>query len=206
MKSSITYSGRSIAGWGVFLVLLLCAGCAGSGKSSYYTLYPMGWLSPKNTSIDSGVFIEIGPVSIPEYIDRSQIVSRKSRYSVDVSDMNHWAETLDGAIQSVITENIANILDTDSVYGYPWKTGVPAYQVKVDIIKFDGALPGNVELFARWSLLKNGSESIVENQKFHTRKPIAGEGYEGMVSTMSLVLYDMSYNIAQTIGADQTGN
>ena len=198
---SITHSLRYIAGWGGILLLLGAAGCAGSQKSSYFTLYPMTWLTPKYVSEDSGISIGIGPVSISEYLNRSQIVSRASRYEIEISDLNLWAERLDTTIPKIVSENISKILSTDRVYIYPWTQTAPDYQVKIDIIQFDGSIPGNVVLFSRWSLLKNGKETDIINQQYNTRKPIAGQGYEGMVSTMSLVLYDLSHHIGETINA-----
>jgi len=198
-NGSITHSIRNCAGWGILLTLFLMAGCAGSEKSSYFTLYPMSWLTPKYNRLDSDVSIGIGPVSIPEYLERSQIVSRQSRYSVEISDFNYWAEPLETSIPKVISENLSTILSTDSVYPYPWKTASPEYQVRIEVLQFDGSMPGNVLIYSRWSLLKNGEETNIRNKKFHTKKPIAGQGYEGMVSTMSMVLYDLSYHIAKTL-------
>jgi uncharacterized lipoprotein YmbA len=196
---SITHSLRYVAGWGGILLFMAVAGCAGSQKSSYFTLYPMTWLTPKYVSEDTGISIGIGPVSIPEYLNRSQIVSRPGRYEIEISDINLWAESLDATIPKIVSENISKILSTDRVYIYPWTQKAPDYQVKIDIIQFDGSMPGNVVIFSRWSLLKDGEETDIINQQFNTRKPIAGQGYEGMVSTMSLVLYDLCYHIGETI-------
>jgi hypothetical protein len=41
-------------------------------------------------------------------------------------------------------------------------------------------------------------------QKFSDRKPIAGQGYQGLVSAMSHSLYDMSHVIAHHLMAEAT--
>jgi hypothetical protein len=44
--------------------------------------------------------------------------------------------------------------------------------------------------------LKNGRETQINRRKYIDKKPIAGQGYSGMVSAMSLVLYDLSREFA----------
>lgn len=190
----------------VFYVLGLL-GCTGSEKSNFYMLGSMDQFSATISNTDSvDISIGIGPLTIPEYLNRPQIVTRSGRYEIDIAEFDRWAESLEDAIPGVIAENLSSLLSTDRVYTYPWPIKAPAYDLKIEIIRFDGTLPGSVELTARWTLSKGGMETRIHRKKFIDKKPIAGQGYSGMVSAMSLVLYDMSREIADSIIRDIKGD
>lgn len=183
----------------IFAVFSL-GGCAGSEKSNFYMLYPLTMLSPtpaNSEAVDAS--IGIGPVAIPEYLNRPQIVTRTGTYEVDISEFNRWAGSLETSISMVMAENLSAFFSSDRIFTYPWFFKTPDYQVRIEFIQFDGKIPGNVVMIARWSLFKSGTEDPITSRKYYEKKPIAGQGYPGMVSTMSLLLYDMSREIADTL-------
>ena len=155
----------------------------------------------------SRLSIGIGPVYVPEYLNRPQIVTRTGMQEIDIAKFDRWGDSLGTSVSSVIADNVSALLSTDRVFEYPWKgNNALDYQVVVDIRRFDGSIPGNVELLARWTLLKDGKETRKGIQKFYGKKPIAGQGYPGLVSTMSLVLYDLSKEIAGAVALAQAGD
>jgi uncharacterized lipoprotein YmbA len=146
--------------------------------------------------------IGIGPVGIPEYLNRSQIVQRTGRYQVGVAEFDKWAEPLEFSIPRVVAENLSALLSTEDIQMYPWESESPEFRIRIDIVRFDSASDGNVELTARWGLLRGTDERKIVWQKFSDKKPIPGQGYEGLVSAMSHTLYDMSYEIARHLMAE----
>lgn len=186
-----------------FLICLV--GCAGSSKTNFFKLSAMRFLTPTSDLETRDFSLGVGPVSIPDYLNRPQIVTRLSSYSVGISEFDRWADSLEKSIPRVISENISTLLATNRVYTYPWRQGTPRFQVMMDIVQFEGSIPGNVEFLSRWTLLKDGAETPIVNARFHCQKPIAGQGYEGMVSAMSLVLLEMSRHISETIASEFPG-
>lgn len=183
------------------------AGCTGSEKSNFYMLDPLVRFSPAEPDADGvDISIGIGPVTIPEYLNRPQIVTRSSQYEIEIGEFDRWAETLEASVPRVLGENLSALLSTNRVYIFPWPKKNPEYQLLIDIIQFDGKLPGNVELTARWTLLKDGLETRIYRKRFSDKKPIAAQGYSGMVSAMSLVLYDLSREIADSVLAEELDN
>jgi len=184
--------------------LLICmfsvfglAGCTRSEKSNFYILDSLDRFSPATLNAEAvDISVGIGPLTIPEYLNRTQIVTRSGRYELEIAEFERWAETLEDAIPRVLAENLSVLLSTDRVFTYPWLKETPAYQLKIEVIQFDGSIPGNVELTARWTLLKDDRETLISRRKYIAKKPIAGQGYSGLVSAMSLVLYDLSREIA----------
>jgi uncharacterized protein len=189
-------------------VVAFCfSGCAGTENSRFYTLDYLAMASSGSPDAgSSGVSIGIGPVQLPEYLNRPQIVTRTDRYKINVAEFDRWAAPLDEAFSRVLAENLSILLSTDRVSVYPRQTSRRFdYQVPIEIIRFDGTIPGDANLMVRWSLLKEGKETRITMKKFHGGKPIAGQGYSGLVSAMSLGIYDLSREIANVILTDRQG-
>ena len=189
----------------VFLLLVLysLSGCGGSKPSNFYLLRPHTQFAPLVSKTDSlDVAISVGPISIPGYLTRPQIITRLGRNEVNVSDYDRWADSLDESIPRVVSENLSSLLSTDRVYTYPRHVSSTDYRVLMEIIQFDAAIPGNVELVTLWTLVRGDTEAPITHRRYYNKTPIAGQGYPGMVSTMNLVLYDMSRVIAEAVVQD----
>lgn len=197
-----------------FAAVLLCSlifmcftGCAGSEKSRFYTLAYLARASSGTSDAGSaGISVGIGPVHLPEYLDRPQIVTRTGNYKLDLAEFDRWAAPLDAVFSRVLAEDLSILLSTDRIYIYPWNTSRRLdYQVLIEIIQFDGGIPGDADLFVRWSLLKEGKETQITLEKFHSGKPIAGQGYPGLVAAMSLGISDLSREIADAVLSERLG-
>ena len=183
------------------LTFLCFTGCARTDKLRFYTLDYLARTSSGSSDAGyAGVSVGIGPVHLPEYLNRPQIVTRTGRYKLDVAEFDRWAAPLDAVFSRVLAENLSILLKTDRIYIYPWDTSRSLdYQVPIEIIQLDGNVPGDADLLVRWSLLKEGKETRIIQKKFHSGKPIAGQGYSGLVTAMSLELVDFSREIADAI-------
>ena len=183
------------------LLFLCLTGCAGTEKSRFYTLDYLARASSVPPNAESaGISIGIGPVHLPDYLDRKQIVTRPDKYRLKIAEFDRWAAPLDASFSRVLAENLSILLSTDRIFLYPWNTSRTIdYQVPIEIIQLDGKIPGDANLLVRWSLLKEGKETRIVNKKFQGRKPIAGQGYSGLVTAMSLGIVDLSKEIADTI-------
>jgi uncharacterized lipoprotein YmbA len=195
-----------------FTTVLLCGllffcftGCARSERARFYMLDYLARVSSELPGAESaGVSVGIGPVHLPEYLNRPQIVTRTSRYKLDIADFDRWAAPLDAVFSRVLAENLSILLSTDRVHIYPWNAShLLDCQVPIEIIQLDGSIPGNAELLVRWSLLKDGKETRIILKKFHSRKPIAGQGYSGLVTAMSLGIVDLAREIADAVLAER---
>ena len=186
----------------ILCTFILCVtGCAGTEKSRFYTLDYLAMAPPGSPAAgSSGVSVGIGPVHLPEYLNRPQIVTRTGKYKLDIADFDRWAAPLDAAFSRVLAENLSILLSTDRVFIHPWTPSRRLdYQVPIEIIQLDGSIPGDANLMVRWSLLKDGRETRIILKKFRNGKPIAGQGYPGLVTAMSLCIADLSREIAEAV-------
>lgn len=178
--------------------LLILTGCGSTQPSRFYTLYPLGDLKtePQSTSSGHNIYISIGPVEIPDYLNRPQIAIRTSQNELTLSEYDRWAGSLREDIVRVLSENISRLMAADrlSVVEWGWGAGHD-YRLAVEIKQFDIMPEGNVLLSAEWALIgKNGTRIIARRER--VTEPIGGQRYEARVSSMSKALETLSRDIA----------
>src|SRR5688572_14141193 len=73
------------------LFALLLAGCGATPKESFYTLASA---PPVEPAAAATMTVHVGPVAIPDEVDRTPMVIRKGANQVDIEDFHRWAEPL----------------------------------------------------------------------------------------------------------------
>jgi uncharacterized protein len=188
----------------VAAVLLIVAGCE-SAPTEFYTLSNMQ-LPPGSSSTPQTV-VGVGPVTLPDYLDRPQIVTRASGNRMMLAAFDAWVEPMDGMFSRVLVENLSSLLATDNVVLLPQRRPTPLdYQVEVDVTRFDADLSGRAVLDARWKVFGKDGEPLIEEGRSTVVEPAAGtDSYEDIVAAMSRALAEMSSTIAATIERNRSG-
>jgi uncharacterized protein len=181
--------------------LLLIGGCA-SQPSRFYLLsaLPSSETASPMTAIGQGPALGIGPVTLPKYLDRPQIVTRTGLYQLQLSEYDRWAESLETNFSRVLAENLSLLMLTERVATYPWPRGIPLdYQVSVEVLDFASQRGGESVLLANWTLSRGEGRETLVSRKSRYSGFAAGETYEAMVATMSQMVADLSRDIASAI-------
>ena len=189
---------------------LLITGCGGSSpRVDFYTLNPLtGMKAEANTpATDQKLSIGVGPVEIPEMLDRPQIVTRSGPNKLNVDEFNRWAGRLDESFAQVLAENISLLLATDQVAVYPWQTDFkPRYRVALKIRYFEGQWGKDVFLEAIWSVSSQQSQQSSNVRKSLINEPLSPEpDYEALVAAHSRAIAQLSREIAKEIQNLQSG-
>jgi uncharacterized lipoprotein YmbA len=186
---------------GVALVAsLLGLGACASTPSRFYLLNTL----PASETIpvmaaERGPVIGVGPITFPKYLDRPQLVTRASRNQLTLGEFDRWAEPLQENFSSVLAENLALLIPTDQILRHPWPGSATLdYQVRVEVLHFDGWLGGESSLIARWSILDRAERELL-SRKFHLNTPTGGRDYEAMVVAMNQMLETLSRDIAVAV-------
>jgi uncharacterized protein len=186
------------------LTLTACVNL-GSGTQQTTKFYVLNSLYSAEGDIEietttDETLIGVGPVELPEYVNRPQIITRTSNNELEVAPFARWAEPVESNFSRVVAENLTVLLSTDRVTVYPWKRTVTIdYQVALEVTRFDGVLGGPVSLRARWTVLgDNGAEVFLRRQSSLSTHAEA-DTYEALVAAQSRLLADLSRQIAQAI-------
>ncbi|MCK5554281.1 MAG: membrane integrity-associated transporter subunit PqiC [Deltaproteobacteria bacterium] len=184
------------------LSLVVSGGCATTKPSRFYTLSPVATSGTQTEGETAGpsLAIGVGPIKLPEHLDRPQIVTRTSSNQLELAEFDRWAGSLKDDFSRVLSENLSILLATDRVTVYPWRKSVPIeYQVAVDVARFDAELGGNAWLIARWTVFGGRDKKVLFMERARISEPSSDQGYEAMVAAQSRALAQLSREIADAI-------
>ena len=187
------------------LAVLTASACASSPDSRFYMLAPMQEAVVSAPAIeDSRVSICVGPVLVPGYLDRLPVCVRDSAHEVTYAEFHRWAEPLEDGISRVLVENLSQLLGTARIDVFPWKTPAPAdYQVRIMLIRFDGAHGEQAVLKARWSVAASGQDKPVFETISTFVEQVESGSYEALVQAQNRALERFSREIAAAIQAQK---
>lgn len=155
---------------------------------------------PEEKNLLSHFSVGIGPVRIPAYLDRPQIVTRTDRHEIIINDFHHWAEPLGTNLSRVLREELAVSTGALHTYSHPWKqSDAIDYQIRVEVIQFDANEDGKVTLIAFWRVFESGQNRLLLEKRSSITKRAQGTGTAQRVETMSEVLVLLSNEIASEI-------
>lgn len=186
---------------GTFLLICLFMGCVGgsSQKSVYYVLTASQTLPSLQNSIPE-MGIGVGPVKLPGFLDRPEIVTRQDENHLIVNEFHRWGDSLESQINHVLAENLSARLDTLNVVIYPWKRPLaPKYQLYVDFRRFDGKPGGSVTLQAIWWVVETADDNRLITQRSSITIPIGKDTFEAYVLTQNTALEKLSLEIAEVL-------
>lgn len=181
-------------------LLLALSGCTLTPPTRFYTLSGVA-APPSAAGIAAGQTIGVGPVTLPDYLDRPQIVTRSNANTVRIADFDSWVSPLTTMFQRVLVDNLALLLGTDDLVSLPQRRAVRlAYQVEVDVNRFDADATGRAVLDARWYVYGRDGDQLVQRGRSTITEATAGAGdYEAIAAAMSRALGAMSEEIAEAI-------
>ena len=194
----------------VTFITLLLAGCGSSSQRvEFYTLNPLTGLQAEANipATDQKLSIGIGPVEIPQTLDRPQIVTRSGPNKLNIDEFNRWAGRLDENFARVLAQNISSLLGTDQVAVYPWQTDFkPRYRIALKISYFEGQWGKDVLLEAIWSVTGQQSQQTHTQRKSVINEPLSPEpDYEALVAAHSRAIAQLSREIVKEIQNLQSG-
>ncbi len=182
----------------ISLSILVIAGCAVTPPPTYFQLEEQANL--QLSGIERGVAVGVGPLNLPSYLDRPQIVTRATEHQLALSEFNRWAEPLKESMLRVIAVNLSNKLESTRVFGVPRRSsGVPLeFKVEINVARFDGRLGGEVLLVARWILTDQESQ-VISTKVSIIREQSSGDGYDALIQAQNKTLKMLSEEIAEAI-------
>jgi uncharacterized lipoprotein YmbA len=175
-------------------------GCGSSPKETYYTLSSAATMNgPVPASGESAYSVAVGPVTLPDAVDRPQLVLRVGPNEVTFEELHRWAGALKSEIPRIIAENLAVELNVKRVAAYPQSAGDNAdYRVLVDIQRFDSTLGESVSIDALWTV-KRVSDGVLRTGRSNATESSSGGSYDAVVAAHSRALAAISREISEAI-------
>lgn len=179
------------------LLVALLVGCAAQPETHYYDLVSQSEAS--DARLAETVTLGVGPVSLPQMLDRPNIVVRKGGTKVDVANFHIWAGELEPVFTRILAENVSLQLKHDAVWPSPWDNRFrPEYQVRIFVDRFSGELKGPVMLSLSWTLLADYGQRVVTTQRYRSERQSDGS-YQSYVQALNGLLEGFSGELASEL-------
>jgi uncharacterized protein len=196
-----------VAAIGAFVLgLSVLSGCGSSPPPNLYLLSGSAGPSQMSASPVStrGALhaLSIGVVrpTLPEYLDRPEIVFRDSANQVRVSENDRWAERLPVNMAQVMAQDLTGFLPGATVMALPDESGREVdLEVNLDLTAFEPAADGSAVAVGRWSVRNQRTSEEIAAGRVDLKETTGKSGYAGVAEAMSRNLYAISQQIATAI-------
>lgn len=180
--------------------LLLLAGCIGETQPSQF--YVLSVVEPAAQRSPQGPALSVGPVTLPRYLDRPQIVTRPNPNELSVAEYDRWGGRLEENVSQVLAENLSRRLRTSRVTLFPGEGAAQAdLRVSVAISRFEcTGTGGDCALDARWQIMRPGrgrGEAVIGASSLEAKT--STPGYPGIAGALSRLLGEMASEIAAAV-------
>lgn len=176
---------------------LLLVACSSSPPHNFYLL------SVESQAVASGQSpsLGIGPIEIPEYLNRSSLVYRRGSNQLHIASFERWAEPLADGIQRVLGLNLSAELGTHNIRPHPWqRTDAPGYAVQLWVLSLDAA-DQEAELVVEWRVSRPGESAPLERRISRLSQALPGPEWQAAdaARAYSKLLQALSAEIAAVI-------
>jgi uncharacterized lipoprotein YmbA len=184
------------------LCAIMVAGCLSPRKddSRFYVLSPVA-VDSSIAASSRQILLGLGPVKLPDYLDRKEVVTRYGPNRVELSNVDRWAEPLNADFTRVLAQDLSADLGTQRITFYPWyNTTHVDFQVKVDVYRFESDADGKIDLAAHWQVLDGTGKLLVVRDSTYSETAKPGDAGDD-AAAMSRALGRLSQEIASVIQA-----
>ena len=193
------------------LLLLPLGACTPTPPARLYTLAPA---EAAPIEPGTGTVVGLGPVELPSYLDRPEIVTREGPHEVAIGEFDRWVEPLQPMVVRLLADRLRQATGSREVVPLPARWGAePRHAVAVLVDRFDADETGQVVLDARWRYyqtsdgrsLRSGHE-VISLPPGPASAPATDYGYDmpardypALVATMAHAVDELARRIAAAL-------
>lgn len=180
-----------------FFALLGTAACAAAVPTRFYTLTPQAEPAPQRGS----QVVALGSVTLPDYLDRPEIVTRTGATQVQLGEIDRWAEPLEPMVQRVLGQELARLASVREVVVLPQQRDVRYDRlVEVEVLQFEADAAGKVMLDARWRVFgQDGERQLATRQTLIVENGAPPPDYAAVAAAMSRALDRLAVEIVAAL-------
>ena len=176
----------------------MIAGCGTTPDAVFYTLnapHP----APAGTS---EVSVMVGPVTLPDVIDRPQLVTAAGENRVELHEFHRWAQPLRSEIPRVVAARLGRQLGTANT-GVSSDVAIrdPDYRVLIDVQRFEFRRGETATVDALWTVRSRSGAARTGHTLAEER--VADASYDALIAAQRRALATLSQDIAKAVQALQ---
>jgi len=171
-------------------VALALGGCITLGEATDPTRY-FSLASVAAPMVNGqGASVLVGPLELPEYLNRPQLVTRGAGSELELAPFARWAEPLSDSITRRLASQLRVQLNRQEVHAFPSLTvGTTDWRIVGVISRFEADSAGSAELQITWGI-EDGERNFVYGPAYadYREAVAAGAAAADKVTAMSRLL------------------
>ncbi len=183
----------------LLLTTTLLGGCYFLGGSSPQTRFYALEVAPDLPVHERAgkVRIGVGPVRIPDSLQRPQIVTRTDDYERSYADFDHWAGSLETNLLRVLGGSLMEQVPAAEVQLHPWPhTREIDYQARIDVLRMDGARGEYARLQGTITWVDMSARREIAFERFDLRAAPENGSYRALVGAWSALANQLGEQLA----------
>jgi uncharacterized lipoprotein YmbA len=182
------------------MVAALCAACGSPPKERFYTLAPApDTVTTPAASAQPRTSVAIGPVRVPDALDRPQMVVREGPNRVEILEQQRWAGSLRSEIGRALVDGVgARLPDAQVSAADSQAARSAAYRVAIDVERFDATLNDSVSIQALWTIRQDDGAQLASG-RYSASEPTGPGAYDAIAAAYGRTLAGMSGVIADAV-------
>jgi len=184
------------------LLLFLLAGCASSRPAMrHYLLTPAVQAPPVPATLGQRVTV-IGPLQLPGYLNRPQLMIRLPGGELALREQHRWAEPLDALLTRALAENLALLTGSQRILTFPVAGRIEADQRVVGrVIRFDADGGGLAVLEVQWSVVDAAGRTLLPVRSAVYRQQATDADEPALVVALGQTLGQFARELAADLAA-----
>jgi uncharacterized lipoprotein YmbA len=155
--------------------------------------------TPAAPSTTGDFTLGLGPIKLPPYLDRPEIVTRMAPNRLELSKEDRWGESVQNGFTRAMERNLA-AQTGGVVIVFPWYNTVHIdMQVQVDVYRFETDAQGTATLSAKWTILDSTGKNILYTVESHLTQPSKPGDMTEAAAALSRTIGDLSNQIANMV-------
>lgn len=199
---NIHFKTRSLLFCVSFLVLVGCLPRGPAKPINFYVLNSLYSLDaePQVAAELEDISIAVGPIRLPQLLDRSQIVLRLNQNKIQTVEYSQWSEPLRVNFARVLAENLSILLDSEQISIFPFlKEALFDYQVTVEVTRFDGNFEEGAQMRTSWTIWGPKRRQVLLKKYSRFSESLTSNDIEALVAAKSRIIAELSKEIAIAI-------
>ena len=182
-----TWRYRGLSLMGLVLAILELPACGSGGPPPQ--LYVLGDAAPlvpsRAVSQLRDPVVELKPVRIPDYLDTTDIFTRRDGGRIVASQSARWGERLSIGVTRAVASALDARLPQLAVTTSP-PLEDPRWQILIDIDAFGTQSGGQCVLEGRWSIREGrGGQKLIKEERISLATPVGAGSDTEVVATMT---------------------
>jgi uncharacterized lipoprotein YmbA len=201
-RTTLARTTLASVGWPLILgalgALSIPSACLRSTEVRYYTLASKAPADPPLSGTPRYA-VHVAPASVPETLDRPELVLRVSATELAIDDRHLWAEPLRTGIARAVAERLARQLDGALVTASEQRATPGDVEVTIDVQDFDVRLAEGAAIDVAWTIRWAKDGRIRSGRSAGRARSVGGGSHDAAVAACAVALESVSDDIARSV-------